>query len=391
MTENVAVLGSTGSIGRQTLEVISDLNQSQENLYNVVALTCATNLDLLLDQAEKYNPSFLCVKDPEGLTELEARASSSINCLQGGEGLAKIASLSELGHVVNALVGFAGLEPTLAAIEADNRLLLANKESLVVGGRLVTDRLQDTEADIIPIDSEHSALFQALQAGGEEEVARLILTASGGPFRDSPREKIIDAGPQEALDHPNWSMGHRITVDSATMVNKGFEVIEAHWLFGVDYKDIQVVIHEQSSVHSLVEFVDGSVVGQLGPPDMRGPIQYALTCPRRKESLAHKMDWNRPFQLDFRPVSKGRYPAYELLLEAGRKGGTRPAALNSADEELVDAFLEERISFGAIARGLQMVYDRLDPVENPDLNDLKETDRQAREQVRRLVGDDLLE
>jgi 1-deoxy-D-xylulose-5-phosphate reductoisomerase len=287
--------------------------------------------------------------------------------------------------VVNALVGFVGLEPTLEAIGNCSRLLLANKESLVVGGPLVDQKLADSGTSLIPIDSEHNAIFQALETGDEREVERLIITASGGPFRTTDLDRIESASPAEALDHPNWDMGSRITCDSASMVNKGLEVIEAHWLFGLPYEKIEAVVHPQSVIHSLVQFQDGSMVAELGEPDMKVPIQYALTYPRRLRNDYNRTDLVDLAKLEFEALEDARYPAFDVVVEAGKLGGNRPAAINGADETLIDEFLEGNIYFGDIARGLELIHEGLEPVENPDLDDLKSTDSWARKKARAMV------
>lgn len=390
MTQDIVILGSTGSIGTQTLEVVQELNDSGKYEFNVIGLSCGGNVDLLSEQIRTHSPNFVAAKGKTERANLESTISSEVECLSGTEGLIQLATLEEADLVVNALVGFVGLEPTLRAAERGTTVLLANKESLVVGGSLVTEALRENNSSLVPIDSEHSAIFQSLRCGEDSEVERLILTASGGPFRDTPVEEIESAGPGKALDHPNWSMGNRITIDSATMVNKAFEVIEAHWLFDIPLEMIYVLIHHQSIIHSMVEYQDGSIIAQMGPPDMKGPIQYALTQPRRVKSNSHRLDLEDLTELTFQPVEGERYPAYGVLISAARKGGNRPAALNSADEELIEAFLEEKIPFGGIAKGLEMILDSLPAIEDPTLDELKETDRWSRERVQKLIQNDQL-
>ncbi len=385
MAKDLVVLGSTGSIGTQTLEVIEALESSGQESFNVRGLSCGTNTELLADQVRKFGPERISVKGEKERESISSEIPEQVEIRIGREGLRSLASFPDASIVVNALVGFVGLEPTLEAIGNSERLLLANKESLVVGGALVTDRLRDSHTSLIPIDSEHNAIFQALQTGGHHEVESLIITASGGPFLSTPLEQIPAATPREALDHPNWDMGNRITCDSASMVNKGLEVIEAHWLFNLPYRKIQAVIHPQSVVHSLVQFRDGSMIGELGEPDMKVPIQYALTYPERMKNNYQRTKLVDLARLEFRELEEARYPAYKVVVEAGKRGGNRPAAVNGADEALIEEFLGERIKFGDIAKGLEKVLQELDPIQEPTLEELKATDKWGRKRVRELV------
>ncbi|MFP3952766.1 MAG: 1-deoxy-D-xylulose-5-phosphate reductoisomerase [Candidatus Acetothermia bacterium] len=384
MKRDITILGSTGSIGTQTLEVISELESSRDHEFNVIALACGSNLQLLDEQVGRFEPELVCVKNEELQGKALTQLPDSTRVLSGPDGLKEIAALPATDLLVNALVGFIGLEPTLAGIRAGKKILLANKESLVVGGELVERELEKGSATILPIDSEHNAIFQALQAGQSDEVKRLIITASGGPFLDTPIKEIADATPEEALNHPNWDMGNRITCDSATMVNKGLEVIEAHWLFGLPYERIDAVIHPQSFVHSLVEYRDGSIIAEMGDPDMRVPIQYTLTYPDRYPNDYHKSTLAEVRRLDFRELEEERYPAFKAVVEAGEAGGNRPAAVNGADEALIKLFLDEKIRFGDIATGLNLILDAVSPVEEPTLKDLRETDEWARNSVNRF-------
>ncbi|MFW6071344.1 MAG: 1-deoxy-D-xylulose-5-phosphate reductoisomerase [Candidatus Bipolaricaulota bacterium] len=385
MAEDVVVLGSTGSIGTQTLEVISELVENGQEHFNVKGLACGSNTSLLARQIRRYEPEVVSVKGEEEKEDLLGRISAELSIRTGRQGLNYLSSFSEGGTLVNALVGFLGLEPTLKGIGKADRLLLANKESLVVGGRLVKEKLEEHRTELIPIDSEHNAIFQALESGSREEVEELLITASGGPFLEIPLEEIEDATPEEALDHPNWDMGSRITCDSASMVNKGLEVIEAHWLFGIPYDGIKAVIHPQSVIHSLVQFRDGSMMGEIGPPDMKVPIQYALTYPRRRENDYERLNPAEVGSLEFRELSTDRYPAFDVIVEAGRIGDNAPAAVNGADESLIDEFLAGGIKFGDIARGLELVLEEVEKVSSPGLDELKRTDEQARSAVNRLI------
>ncbi len=385
MSTDVVILGSTGSIGSQTLEVITHLETTNQESFNVIGLACGTSTDLLVNQIKRFEPDVVSVKGDSEKEAISRKTEEDIRIKTGREGLNQLAKIAENGTVVNALVGYVGLEPTLSAIGNTSRLLLANKESLVVGGPLVDRELENSKTSLVPIDSEHNAIFQALETGTEKEVERLIITASGGPFLSTPLNRIKSASPEEALDHPNWDMGNRITCDSASMVNKGLEVIEAHWLFDLPYEKIDAVIHPQSVIHSLVQFRDGSMIGELGEPDMKVPIQYALTYPNRLKNDYDRTDLVELATLEFKELEDERYPAFNVVVEAGRFGGNRPAAVNGADEALIDEFLAENIKFGDIARGLELVLEHLDVVENPSLEDLKFTDNWARKKVRSLV------
>lgn len=390
MAKDIVILGSTGSIGTQTLEVISSLQSSGQESFNVLGLGCGTNVELLTKQVREFKPNIVSVKNKQKKEILSREISGEVKIKTGREGLNQLAKLPKADTVVNALVGFVGLEPTLEAIGNADEILLANKESLVVGGLLVDEKLRNSQTSLIPVDSEHNAIFQALQTGGKEEVESLIITASGGPFLSTPLEEIPDAGPEQALDHPNWDMGSRITCDSASMVNKGLEVIEAHWLFGLPYDRIRAVIHPQSVVHSLVQYRDGSMMGELGEPDMRVPIQYALTYPNRRKNRYDRTNLVDLARLEFKSLNPERYPAFEIAVQAGKAGGDRPAALNGADEALIDHFLEERIKFGDIAKGLGKVLEDLEPTDSPSLKDLRRTDEWARDKVNRLVNEGII-
>ncbi|MEF8916886.1 MAG: 1-deoxy-D-xylulose-5-phosphate reductoisomerase [Candidatus Bipolaricaulota bacterium] len=390
MATDIVILGSTGSIGTQTLEVIQYLEESHQKEFNVVGLGCGTSTDLLMRQIDRFQPDMVSVKGEPEKERVSRGITEDVEIRTGREGLNQLARMTNTGTVINSLVGFVGLEPTLKAIGSSSRLLLANKESLVVGGPLVNRKLSDSPTSLIPIDSEHNAIFQALETGKEKEVERLIITASGGPFLSTPLDRIEAASPEEALDHPNWDMGNRITCDSASMVNKGLEVIEAHWLFDIPYERISAVIHPQSVIHSLVQFSDGSMIGELGEPDMKIPIQYALTYPRRMKNDYDRTDLVNLAKLEFKKLEEERYPAFNVVVEAGKSGGNRPAAVNGADEALIDEFLAENIRFGGIARGLELVLEDLEPVEKPSFEDLQSTDTWARKKARYLVEQEII-
>jgi 1-deoxy-D-xylulose-5-phosphate reductoisomerase len=340
---SVSLVGSTGSIGTQAVEVIEQCPES----FEVVAIGAARSVDTLASQAERLRPRMVAIGDQSHAAELASRLPSGVEVVTGTEGLAAIASVAEV--VVNGVVGFAGLPVTLAALEAGRRLALANKESLIAGAPVVQRARSTPGAEIVPVDSEHCALHQCLRAGRSEEVRRLVLTASGGPFRGRRREELASIEVEEALAHPTWSMGPKITVDSSTLMNKGLEVIEAHELFGFPYDGIDVVVHPQSIVHSMVEYVDGAVIAQLSLPDMRLPIGYALSYPSRLPVEFGAVDWTRLGTLEFEEPDRALFPCLDIAYEAGRTGDLAPAWLNAANEVAVAAFLKQRIRWTDIA------------------------------------------
>jgi len=366
----VAILGSTGSIGLQALEEI----RRYPERFQVVALACGKNVELLASQAREFGVRDLAVSDPEDAKKLE-KILPGARVRHGPEGLAELASLPEVDLVLNAVVGAVGIFPTLSALRAGKRLALANKESLVVGGPIVM-RERRFPDQIIPVDSEHAALWQLFLGVKREEVAKVWITASGGPFRNRNEEELAQVTPEEALQHPTWKMGPRITVDSATLVNKAFEVIEAHHLFGIPWERIGVLLHPESVVHALLELRDGSVLAQMAPPDMRIPIRAALAYPERlPPSIPLRL---AGLSLHFEEIPRGKYPAFWAVLGAGKEGGTAPAVANAADEVLVEAFLEGKIPFPAIAQGISFVLSqhKNGPAEN--LEAVLEADRRAR-------------
>lgn len=378
----IAVLGSTGSIGKTTLEVIEGFRQR----FRVVALTAHRNGEELLAQAVRHGAELIVLSDGDARA---AATPAGTRLARGMEGVLEAATHPDVEIVVNALVGAAGLEPTLAALKAGKRVALANKESLVVAGPLVVRALEEGGGELVPVDSEHSAVFQCLRGAEPGSLSRIILTASGGPFRDRDPLDLRDVTPAEALRHPTWSMGNKITVDSATLVNKALEVIEAHFLFGLPYERVDVLIHPQSVVHSLVEFRDGSVLAQLGEPDMALPVLYALTYPERLPFAGPGLDLARVGTLTFEPVPAGRFAAFEAGREAALLGGTAPAAFNAASEEAVQAFLTERLPFTGIPEVIRDVLNEHKVEEVTDLETVKRVDawarRTARTSVERIV------
>ena len=377
MTETISLLGSTGSIGRQTLDVC------REQGIRVAALAAGRSVDLLEAQAREFSPRLAVLYDMDAALELANRLKGlDIEVAYGREGLRRAASLPESGTVVTAMVGMAGLRPTLAAIEAGKRIALANKETLVCAGELVMRAAQEYGADILPVDSEHSAIFQCLQGRRDRgEVKRLILTCSGGPFYGLSREEVASKTRAEALRHPNWTMGEKITIDCATLMNKGLEFIEAMRLFHVTPDQVDVVIHRQSIIHSMVEFRDGAVIAQLGTPDMRLPIRYALTYPRRAASALPALDLLSCPPLTFAPPDLQAFPCLKLAMDCARTGGTSCAVLNGANEAAVDLFRREEIAFGRIPELVENALNSIPVKSNPSLEDILEADRRAREAV----------
>ena len=379
----LALLGSTGSIGTQTLEIVRLFPER----FRVVALTAHTNADLLAEQARAFRPRFVVIGDETRADAVRsALAGTDVRVLVGDEGLAAAATAEDVDTVVAAVVGFAGLRPTLAAIRAGKTIALANKETLVVAGALVRELVRVHETVVLPVDSEHSALVQCLVGEPPGAVETLTLTASGGPFRTRPAGTFEAITRAEALDHPNWEMGAKITIDSATMMNKGLEVIEARWMFDVAPEQIDVLVHSQSVVHSLVGFRDGSVKAQLGVPDMRVPIQYALSFPARWPAPHPRLDWSALARLDFEEPDLGRFPCLGLAFDALAAGGAAPAVLNAANEAAVALFLAERIGFTEIPRLVEAALERTPGGTPASVGALEAVDREARARVRELHG-----
>jgi 1-deoxy-D-xylulose-5-phosphate reductoisomerase len=370
--KRVAVLGSTGSIGRQTLEVISTL----PHRFSVIGLAAGHNTALLSKQISQFKPRFVGSQDSSRLPKAKYELLS----------LEEMASHPEVDIVVMATSGKWGLEPTLAAVRAGKRIALANKEALVMAGEIITGEARQSGAQIIPVDSEHSAIFQCLQ-GEKQKASKIILTASGGPFLGYSPSQLSQVTPEQALKHPSWRMGEKVTIDSATLMNKGLEVIEAHWLFNMPFDNITVLVHPQSIIHSMVEFADGSVKAQLSQPDMRLPIQYALSYPERlsNPSLPH-LDWENIKELNFQPPDYDRFPCLKLAIEAGNKGGTYPAALCAADEIAVELFLARRIKFSDIPRLVEQALEEHKSTAHPTLEGILAADARTRAKIKKMVG-----
>ena len=378
----VSILGSTGTIGVNTLDVLA----RHPDRYEVVALTGHCNVERLLEQCRVFRPRYAATAEADAAQRLEAAlkaAGLDTEVLCGVEGLERVASLPEVDYVMAGIVGAAGLLPTLAAARAGKRVMLANKEALVMSGRLFMDEVRRSGAELLPIDSEHNAVFQCMPgqfSRGLETVGvtRILLTASGGPFRDLPLESLAAVTPEQAVAHPNWVMGRKISVDSATMMNKGLEVIEACWLFGTDGTGVEVVIHPQSVIHSMVSYTDGSVLAQLGNPDMRTPIAHALAWPERMASGVDPLDLFAVGRLDFQRPDPGRFPCLRLAYEALNAGGTATAVLNAANEEAVSAFLDRRIRFTDIPRLIEHALERVPHSAGDTLASVLEADAAAR-------------
>jgi 1-deoxy-D-xylulose-5-phosphate reductoisomerase len=381
--KRVSILGSTGSIGSQCLKVVESL----PGRFEIVALAAGSNVDLIAEQVARHHPKVVSVATEDAARNLcfrlEGRRNGSpIEVLFGAEGIERVATHPETDVVLSAAVGVVGLPATFKAIQCGKNVALANKEVLVAAGEIVMAAIARRGVELLPVDSEHNAIHQCLRAGEHREVKRLVLTASGGPFRKTPLSELARVTPQQALAHPNWKMGQRITIDSATLMNKGFEVIEAKWLFGLDLEKIHVVIHPQSTIHSMVEYVDGSILAQLGPTDMRMPIQYALTYPERLSSNGCALDWAALKQLDFEEVPAGKFPCLELAKEALRQGGPMPCALNAADEVAVAAFLEGRLAFPGIPAVIEKVLAGMPSTKLLKIDDVLAADSEARHLAR---------
>ena len=382
MKQRIALLGSTGSIGVQTLDIVRE-NPEQ---FEITALVANRNWEQLAAQAIEFDADCVVIGDEQYYSPLkEALAATDVKVYAGAKAMEEVAAASNVDVVVNSLVGYAGLLPTVAAVKQGKKIALANKETLVVGGELVMRLAEEHRAPILPVDSEHSAIFQCL-VGEQSPVRRLILTASGGAFRDTPIEQLGAMTATEALRHPNWSMGAKITIDCATMVNKGFEVIEARWLFGTPADQISVLIHPQSIVHSMVEFEDGAIKAQLGSPDMHLPISYALSFPERKNRPTERFDFLANPQLTFREVDRVKYPALDVAYDCLRRGGTAACTMNGANEVAVAAFLAGKIGYLDIVRSIEQSLARATFIAQPTLDDYAHSDAEARALAREILG-----
>ena len=378
MKKRVLILGSTGSIGTSALIVARQIPERME----IVGLAAGTRVDDLEDQAKEFGVNHLCLADDSRYKELQKPGR---HIYSGANGLVEIVEATKPDLVLVAIVGVEGLAPTLAAIELGCDVAVASKEILVMAGEVVMNSARKKGVNILPVDSEHNAIFQCLRAGARSEVARVCLTASGGPFREFTQQQMENVVPKQALAHPTWDMGQKISIDSATMMNKALEIIEAKWLFGLSADQIEVVVHPQSIVHSMVEFVDGSVIAQMSPPDMKLPIQYALVWPHRIPGPAPRLRFQDAMSLDFQPPDIGRFPAVALGLQVARQGGTSGAVLNAANEAAVDAFLKNRIGFCDIVRACQDVLQQHAFQPHPTINEIVAIDQWAREEIDKWI------
>ena len=381
--KRLAILGSTGSIGTQALEVV-DQNPGK---FEVEVLTSNTNADLLIAQASKYKPNVVVITKEELYDQVfSALDNQDIKVYSGPKALESVVQMESIDIVLTALVGYAGLKPTLSAIEAGKNIALANKETLVVAGELVTEKAREKGVNIYPVDSEHSAIFQCLVGDFHNPIEKLILTASGGPFRGKTRSELLTVTKKQALKHPNWDMGAKVTIDSASLMNKGLEVIEAKWLFGIPLEKIEVVVHPQSIVHSMVQFEDGSIKAQLGLPDMRLPIQYALAYPERLKNDFPRFDFRNYPSLTFETPDIDTFRNLALAYDSMRKGGNMPCVLNAANEIAVEEFLKDRVGFLEISDVIDSCLEKMPFIQNPSLEDYINTDEETRIKARELIG-----
>ena len=380
--KNISLLGSTGSIGKQTLEVAA----ANPDKMKIRVLAAHTSDTVLEEQIRAFEPDFAVLSDKEAAARLKARYHGKTEILAGEEGLLAAATYSEVDTVLASMVGYAGLRPTMAAINCGKNIALANKETLVAAGSLVMESVAKNNVSLTPVDSEHSAIFQALQGGKEDEVKRLLITASGGPFRGKKRSELESVTLAQCLNHPNWSMGKKITVDSSTLANKGLEVIEAHWLFNMPYEKIDVVVHPQSIIHSLVEFCDGSVIAQLGEPDMRLPIQYALSYPCRYHKAFDQLDLIKAGTLTFEAPDMEAFPSLRIAIDCGKAGGTLPCVFNAANEEAVYAFLDNKIKYLDIPYITEKVASLHKNIAAPCIEDIERADAEARAAAQSIIA-----
>ncbi len=382
LKKNIAILGSTGSIGTQALEVI----EANPSLFEVYALTAGNNVDLLISQARRFQPEMVVIANEQLYPRLkEALADLPVKTFAGADAIAQVAEMEPVDIVLTAMVGYAGLKPTIHAAKAGKRIALANKETLVVAGELINELCQQYRATIIPVDSEHAAIFQCLVGEGNNPVEKLILTASGGPFRTYNWNELEHVTPAQALKHPNWDMGAKITIDSASMMNKGFEVIEAKWLFGVSPRQIEVVVHPQSIIHSMVQFADSSIKAQMGLPDMKLPIQYAFTYPERVPTNFPRLDFSLYPHFTFEKPDMERFRNLAFAYDAINRGGNMPCILNAANEVVVAAFLKEKTGFLEMSDIIESVMGKMSFISKPAYDDYVATDREARAMATSMI------
>ncbi|MBP1904152.1 1-deoxy-D-xylulose-5-phosphate reductoisomerase [Paenibacillus turicensis] len=381
--KKIAVIGSTGSVGTQTLDVV----KKNPERFSIEALAAGSNINLLLEQVQQFRPKMVSVGTKELADKISSALPSGTSVFYGEEGLIQVAAHNDAELVITAIVGSVGLPATLAAISAGKHIGLANKETLVTAGHIVMELAREKNVAILPVDSEHSAIFQCLNGENIKEVAGITITASGGSFRDRTRQQLENVTVEDALKHPNWSMGAKITIDSATMVNKGLEVIEAHWLFGLPYEQIGVVLHPESIVHSFVEYRDSSIIAQLGTPDMRIPIQYALSYPERIPSKSSRLSLTQVGALHFKEMDFERFPCLKMAYDCGKIGGTAPTVFNAANEIAVARFLNKEISFLQIEEIIEKMIAKHSVIQNPNLEEIQNVDAQVRKLASSLLRD----
>ncbi|CEP39200.1 1-deoxy-D-xylulose-5-phosphate reductoisomerase [Paraclostridium sordellii] len=381
--KKISILGSTGSIGTQTLDVV----RKNRDKFEVVAISANSSINLLLEQIKEFKPKYVAVYNENRAKQLKEiiPRDIKIEVLSGMDGLVTISSLDEIDVLLTAIVGMIGLVPTLEAIKKGKTIALANKETLVTAGQLVMEEARKRNVDILPVDSEHSAIFQCLNGENKKEIDSIILTASGGPFRGKTKEELLNVTKNEALKHPNWSMGRKISIDSSTLMNKGLEVIEAKWLFDVDSEKIDVVVHPQSIIHSMVQFVDSSIIAQMGCPDMKLPIQYALTYPNRLLNDFERLDFSKLNALTFEKPDLETFPCLQLAYESLKSGGTYSAVLNAANEVLVNEFLEDKIKFYDIPYYIEKTLEAHDSIKKPTLEEILQIDKWSRDFVKKCI------
>lgn len=376
--KNIAVLGSTGSIGTQTLDVV----RKNKDELRIIALTAGSNTEVLKKQIEEFRPKFVCIGSEDKINDLkEIALLYNVEIAYGMDGLIKAATLSEVDIVVTAIVGMIGLRPTVAAIKAGKDIALANKETLVTAGHIIMPLAKEYNVNILPVDSEHSAIFQSLNGENTKRIEKILLTASGGPFRGRTRDELKNIQVEDALKHPNWAMGRKITIDSSTMVNKGLEVMEAKWLFGVDYDDVKVIVQPESIIHSMVQFVDGGVMAQLGTPDMRLPIQYALFYPDRPYLDSKRLDFYELGKITFEKPDMENFVGLKLAYMAGKEGGNIPTVYNAANELAVSKFLARKISYLEITDIIEYSMNNIKKIDNPSLDDVLDTEKATYELI----------
>ncbi len=379
--KKICILGSTGSVGTNTLNVVREHPEQ----FQIVGLSAGQNITLLCEQIKEFRPRIVSVANKDLAAEIRLKIDQDVVITYGEEGIIEVATHSEANYVVSSLVGIAGLAPTIAAIKAGKDIGLANKETLVSAGHIVMNLVKEYNVRLLPIDSEHSAIFQCLQGERYEDIEKIIITASGGALRHLERDQLKNVTLKEALNHPNWKMGAKITIDSATMMNKGLEVIEAHWLFSLPYSHIDVLIHHESIIHSMIEFKDGAVMAQLGTPDMKVPIQYALTYPGRAPLNTERLSLAKIGKLHFRAMDFDRYPAMRLTYQVGTAGGTYPTVFNAVNEVLVEQILLEKMPIHLLEEGIEQILDVHQAISNPTLEEILEADQWARAEIGKRI------